>query len=202
MEDKVEKICKYCGEKFLTYKSLKKFNRGKYCSTKCKYLGDRNEVTLVCVVCGKSYEKAKVASENSKYCSPQCSGKGRIKTEKRICKGCGEIFIVCPSSKNIFCSHNCYSNFIKGENSYLWKGGITSERVKARTNPEYNEWRKKVFARDNYTCVYCGNRNPLHAHHIFSFADFPELRYEIYNGETVCISCHEKIHGRSFAHAK
>ena len=67
-------------------------------------------------------------------------------------------------------------------------------------NLEYKNWRKQVFERDNYTCKKCGNRssvdNPvvIHPHHIKSYTYYPELRYEVDNGITLCISCHHQTH--------
>jgi len=39
-----------------------------------------------------------------------------------------------------------------------------------------------------------GKHIELHAHHVFTFADFPEHRFNIWNGVTLCIPCHGKIH--------
>lgn len=62
---------------------------------------------------------------------------------------------------------------------------------------QYVKWRKAVFTSDNYTCQRCGVRGRLHAHHIKSWAEYPALRYEVCNGETVCIPCHSLIHGKT-----
>src|SRR3989304_6131005 len=43
-----------------------------------------------------------------------------------------------------------------GENSPSWKGGITPLNVKIRGSFEYKLWRKAVFERDNFTCIWCG----------------------------------------------
>lgn len=80
----------------------------------------------------------------------------------------------------------------RGEKSHFWKGGIASENERARKNYQYREWREKVFERDNWTCQKCNKRGGiLHPHHIKSFSEYPELRYEIFNGITLCANpCH------------
>ena len=84
-----------------------------------------------------------------------------------------------------------------GENSPSWKGGITPLNVKIRGSFEYKLWRKAVFERDNFTCIWCGARSQkgisvvLHADHIKPFALFPELRFAIDNGRTLCVECHK-----------
>jgi len=52
----------------------------------------------------------------------------------------------------------------------------------------YYEWRKNVKNRDNHKCkIYNKDCNGgLQAHHILSWRDHPELRYEINNGITLC----------------
>lgn len=39
-----------------------------------------------------------------------------------------------------------------------WRGGITPKNKLIRHSLEYKLWRKAVFKRDNYTCVWCGTR--------------------------------------------
>ena len=80
----------------------------------------------------------------------------------------------------------------KGEKSYLWKGGLTEINTVIRHSLEYKLWREAVFARDNYTCIWGGKEhgNRLNADHIKSFAQFPELRFAIDNGRTLCVGCH------------
>jgi transposase/5-methylcytosine-specific restriction endonuclease McrA len=60
---------------------------------------------------------------------------------------------------------------------------------------EYKLWVEAVFKRDNYTCQKCGKKGKkLEAHHIFNWADYPELRYAIDNGITLCRECHKEFH--------
>lgn len=78
----------------------------------------------------------------------------------------------------------------KGEKGHSWRGGLTQLNHRIRVSLEYRLWRKSVFERDNYTCIWCGEKNNLHADHIKPFALFPELRFAIDNGRTLCIDCH------------
>lgn len=86
------------------------------------------------------------------------------------------------------------SNKLKGKQSYLWKGGITPINLAIRHSFEYEEWRKSVFERDNYTCQECGQIGGyLEADHIKPFSLYLDLRFELSNGRTLCKFCHLKI---------
>ena len=81
----------------------------------------------------------------------------------------------------------------RGSQSPHWKGGITPENKVARGSLQCRMWRRRVFKRDNYTCQICGNRGgELHADHIKPFSLHPELRWELTNGRTLCITCHRE----------
>lgn len=59
-----------------------------------------------------------------------------------------------------------------------------------RQSPQYRQWRDQVVKRDEYRCIWCKSKYNLEAHHLYSFAGFPELRFDIKNGITLCHSCH------------
>lgn len=52
------------------------------------------------------------------------------------------------------------------------------------------QWRKAVLARDGHRCVECGATSNLQAHHIRQWSEFPELRFDLSNGKTLCLDCH------------
>ena len=85
-----------------------------------------------------------------------------------------------------------------GDKNPNWKGGVSKANNLFRTSIENRLWREAVFARDNWTCQECGKKDSanLNAHHIKSFAKYPELRTSIENGKTLCKKCHIKKHSK------
>lgn len=56
--------------------------------------------------------------------------------------------------------------------------------------------------RDGYKCTECGVGGYLQVHHIKELAKYPELAYDVDNGKTVCIPCHNKINGKEIGKLK
>lgn len=120
----------------------------------------------------------------------------------KVCKWCGSLFI----SKNrhrhqIYCSALCRESVKIGKLAYpniIGKRGKRprtyhiSNRLK-HGNAFDREWRRSVFERDNYTCKKCGQRGGrLQAHHIKPYKEYLDLRYDINNGQTLCVDCHKR----------
>jgi hypothetical protein len=109
-----------------------------------------------------------------------------------------------------YCSRKCYLTAQKGKSKGLgkkglagelnpkWKGGITPMNKAIRNSREARTWRASVFERDDWTCQKCGRRSRknnylrIEAHHLRPFATFPQLRFEISNGLTLCKKCHDQ----------
>jgi hypothetical protein len=84
-----------------------------------------------------------------------------------------------------------------GDKSPNWRGGITPLNKMMRKSVEYRLWREAVFARDNWVCQKCTGRGCfLHPHHILNFSRYPELRFAIDNGYTLCRKCHMAFHNK------
>ena len=113
--------------------------------------------------------------------------KGKHEPFKRSCSESKEAKYRCP---------NCYEP-LKGEDSPRWNPNLTQEeRELSRHIEGYNEWRKQVYERDNYTCQCCKNKqkNNLNAHHLNGYNWDKEHRLDIGNGITLCKECHREFH--------
>ena len=155
--------------------------------------------------------------KRKKFCTSSCSNTYTKKIENRSdkdssisrvkkCEGCNKemswskdyrkraisIFL-----KQKFCSKAC--------------ADIHGFRYTGKDHPNYREnsrrkdrrgsakrWTNNVFKRDGYICQKCkasGTKAILHAHHIKSIKDYPKLKWILDNGITLCLDCHNKVHG-------
>lgn len=103
---------------------------------------------------------------------------------KPTCLDCGKEL---SNYNNKKCSEH---RGLKGKENPNWNGGKGTERHRLMGQREYKVWREAVFKRDNYTCVSCSQSGYIQADHIKPWADYPELRFDINNGRTLCMGCH------------
>lgn len=193
-----KKICKTCGKEY--FKPIDWSNmswlESKYCS-------------LLCLHTDRSYEierrrKISIAQKGRKLSKEwkMALSKGRIgmKFSKSHCENMSKVRKGLPTwnkgKRGLQVAWNKGKEYlaIKGEKNWNWKGGITPINKALRETFEYEDWRKKVFERDLYTCQSCGEvGGRLEAHHIKPFSLYPELRFDLLNGRTLCKPCHHKI---------
>ena len=97
--------------------------------------------------------------------------------------------------KNKFC-YNCGLKKITGPNHVMYNPFLTKEdREKGRIyGAQLDKWRKAVYKKFNCTCQKCHTRTKCHAHHIFSWNSYEDLRFVVENGICLCPSCHRTFH--------
>lgn len=126
------------------------------------------------------------------------------------CKFCSQPFYAYPFEVNrrLYCSQNCSNkanatklsknrigknNPMFGKRPWNYKDGLGNRR---KTDFRYWDWRRQVFNHDKNICQHCKVKLPrkkLIAHHIRPWNTFPNLRYTISNGLTLCRPCHNRI---------
>ena len=188
-EELHHQVCVQCGAIF-EHSRMRKF-----CSSKCGYENKRRRIMFECEYCGAEAEQREYDYNRTvhHYCSYECSHKAH-----------GELY----SGDNHWITGTKFSlehrkkigNAHRGEKNYQWKGGVKSENERIRNSMEYKDWRTSVFERDNYTCQNCLSRNGnghkirLEAHHWLPFHMYVSGRFEINNGHTLCVDCHNDFH--------
>jgi len=75
----------------------------------------------------------------------------------------------------------------------ICKKTITPKSSKTQRGFNQVAWSSMVKLRDKQ-CTECSSVYDLHAHHIKSFKDNLDLRYDVNNGVTLCGQCHRKWH--------
>ncbi len=98
--------------------------------------------------------------------------------------------------KQKFCSYICRGiwreKYFRGTNNPNYRHGLTDIFQSIRTSARYKKWRIAVFKRDRWTCQMCLKKGGnIEADHIKRFSLFPELRFELSNGRTLCRECHK-----------
>ena len=89
----------------------------------------------------------------------------------------------------------CYNLRNTGENHFNYNSNLSDEdRLLNRDYSEYHKWRLDVYKKDNYKCVICGSNKSINAHHLYNYADYPELRTDVLNGAVLCHLCHSEYH--------
>lgn len=152
------------------------------------FLGPYSRLSIA-YLCGHLTKKSRG------YCA-LCTN--RHKRSSLVCPVCGKekIGTLSDIKRRITCSQTCYGRLVaqrqRGAQSHLWRGGLTASTLILRGSAETTAWRRAVFARDNYACTRCGATGKLSADHIKPWALYPELRWDIGNGRTLCWPCHKE----------
>jgi len=146
-------------------------------------------------ICGKCQKNFSVNRKNQRFCSVDCALIGNSwnvgkKLPESTKKKMGDARR--GKKRTIETRLKMSKNHKRGSENHFWRGGVSKVNESIRKSLEYKLWRESVFERDNYTCIWCGTRGgKLNADHIKPFALYPELRFAIDNGRTLCVPCHK-----------
>jgi hypothetical protein len=165
-----------------------------------KFLNDRK-----CPDCGnkKRVEKRRHSMEylKSYYKKHECILLSNIyennKTQLEFLCHCGNTHIsTFDTFKKSHRCRDCWKKSITGEFNPKYNPTLTdAEREYKRVSVDYSQWRIAVFKRDNFACVNCGVSGVyLQAHHLDGFHWCVDKRYDVSNGATLCVSCHDNFH--------
>jgi len=197
----ITRNCLYCGKEFQRKISTKALvaGRGKYCSLECADKGrvglkrsqefrtliselrrnrPKERVQLSCLTCGSIIEESLAhAKRGRKYCSVECHAKSRMGvpfTQER--------------KDNISRAKQTVSH----PNSPEWQKGLSVVNNLIRNSRDTHTWRDAILKRDEYQCGFCGKvGGKLQADHILPFSLYPEKRFDVDNGQTLCKECHK-----------
>lgn len=197
--------CALCAGSFICAQSASRMYCSLACAAKSRWVGHvrkyRNQRPQDKPVFLGPFSKIRPAKKcghltkkGRSFCA-QCTS--RHKRPTITCPVCGVVKAghVSDIIRRVTCSQACYGKLVserqRGSRSHLWRGGLVEEQMRLRGTAQYGEWRRAVFERDNYTCVKCLQRGgKLTADHIKPWALFPNLRFELANGRTMCWPCH------------
>lgn len=87
-------------------------------------------------------------------------------------------------------------DFLRGENNPCWIKDRTKIKIGDRqfNDPLQKQWSMGVKKRDRWKCIINNKdcKGKVVAHHILSWKDYPELRYNLNNGITLCLAHHPR----------
>lgn len=175
---KIKKNCLTCGKEFEVYKSL---DRTKYCSRECYHRSNDCKIKKGFIPWNKGTNGLIVAWNKGIKMSEE--------QKRKMSESHKGIPNKSKGKKRPHCS---------GENHWNWIEDRTQIKKywTDRNNPEYKQWRRKILERDNYQCKVCGEKytkeHKLVVHHILSWKDYQEERYNINNGITLCQAHHPR----------
>ena len=170
-------------------------------------------VNIDAIRCSECHVKQRVGENNPRWkgahICPQCGGR-KASGKTKVCNQCKkEDYLGLPKCKSCgqdlsrykprngktrggnYC-RKCY----KGDHTVRWNPEREDRGEKWRDVAGYAGWRSSVFKRDAYTCQKCNYRRggKIVAHHIYSWKTSPEVRLEVANGITLCVTCHRRFH--------
>lgn len=196
------KICLQCSDEYYNKNkvSLSNWVMRRFCSKACSQIGRKHSAATKAKM-----RKAKLGKKASKetllIMSKAQKGKKHHwgfafftgkKHTRETCKKMSDVHLGKIASETT----KEKMRVCRGEEHHRW----IKDRTKLVTNEKkhlcsrYKEWMKSVRDRDKWTCRIADNncKGRLETHHILRWSKFPELRYEVNNGITLCAFHHPR----------
>lgn len=167
-----------------------------------------------CAICGGELKVKPWKLAAAKFCSYKCAGIWRSQNFNREnnpnfrggtlknCQECSKEFWARPAvADQKFCSKPCAD---RGGFRYTGEDhpNYREEARRKNRSGSHHKWVNAVISRDKAICQHCGAKEvELHAHHVKSYKDHPELRFDVANGITLCFKCHWRLHTALIAKA-
>lgn len=202
----IKYLCSRCKTECSTKKHVYEKSKHKACKSCAQHLGtEHTQQDLT----GQKFNRLTVIGLNTRvlghesYWNTLCDcGNEHVVTARNLKSGnvssCG-----CYSTevhRDRMLSNNNPTKGKKGDLHHNWNPDV-SEKIRNRRRKnlyEVKKLRQEIFQRDDYTCKICKKRGiSLHAHHIYSWKHYPELRYDQDNLTTMCTNCHHKYHSQT-----
>lgn len=202
------KQCKVCGKVFYQKpsESARYWKTKKYCGIKCAAFDRRGiptwnkrsdgnpkrhstELIFCACGCGQKLPRYDYRGREHKYINGHKSREVRKEMAKKTSLAMKGNPKMLAHIKDLAEKHI-------GKNHWNWKGGIAWKQCERQT-PKYKEWAMAVYRKDHFTCQDCNTHcktGDIVAHHKKSWEHYPELRYDVDNGITLCRSCHKIRH--------
>lgn len=194
----IKRHCDFCGQFYI--------GQGKFfCSVECrqkhrntvsnpaKTAGVREKISMA--MTGNTNCQGRVLSEETKGRISQ-SLTGKKQTAEVIAKRVDSAKKTAAMYGGITPARKAHMDRLhqSGDKHPNWKGGTSHYRAREYFRDQrYKPFRQSVLARDNWACVECGKRGgKLEVHHVKPYATYPDLAFDIDNGVTLCLSCHNK----------
>ena len=174
--------------------SYKQFEESKYCSRRCRGLSK---------VWRQKNRESHLTEEYKEKTSKIQRLPVSIETRQKVSNALKNSE---ANKKQRFKTGELNPGFGKNQSGELnpnWKGGITKKNQQLRNSPKYKQWRQSCMERDKYTCQDCLKKGGyLQVHHINPVSTHPQEIWDVSNGKTLCLACHEKVHEKKIGRKK
>ena len=201
--------CTYCKSEYSCDNHRFKLYKNHFCSMECKGLWMSENLktknnpgySRIIVKCDECNNLLLIIPHRKKhnqhnFCNKRCYGKWRSqntlqdknttwKSKEVKCLNCNTKFFRSPSliKDKIFCTSECWKEYVSGENHHCWKGGKIPYQQKS-----WKEIRIVALNRDDNECMNCKATENLHVHHLISYRKSKD--HGLNNLVVLCVKCH------------